>query len=325
MTRPCFALSVLMAMLGGTLMLANTACCQVLDDYHGFGSVYNTVCPFADEQANIEKGENQQQTPAVQDNLAESSENLDIRGRAVVAVIDDPADAGDDNNASVADRGDDYDSTIYDDPEESQLQDEYWDCDNTEADAEPAMTDEEAVDEYDPYDGEYSDQYDAEYEDASNDYGYESEEEAWQDDAADQVEESQDQADDYGYDYEYEYEYEPTSCSTSDTPATDVTEADIRQFIDSCRQAIEVTLMNPIEITARDQVDQLSQLITQALDRVKIDSMRANVLAAINAVTAPVIDFHTNANLFVFEFDVEQDINLAKAPSDQSASEATQR
>ncbi len=80
MTRPCFALTVLVALLGISLSAVNKAHCQTLTDLYRCGSDYSGVCPFVDG------------VPGVEDEIPPTTEELDLRGRSVVAVLDDPCD-----------------------------------------------------------------------------------------------------------------------------------------------------------------------------------------------------------------------------------------
>jgi hypothetical protein len=79
MTRPCFALTVLAALLGISLCLASQAQCQTLTDLYRCGSDYSEICPFVDG------------APNVQDEVPPNTEELDLRGMSVVAFLEDPS------------------------------------------------------------------------------------------------------------------------------------------------------------------------------------------------------------------------------------------
>ena len=48
MTRACYALTLLLVALGGSLLVTSPARCQISTDYHRCGSCYHETCPFVD-------------------------------------------------------------------------------------------------------------------------------------------------------------------------------------------------------------------------------------------------------------------------------------
>jgi hypothetical protein len=94
MTRACYALTLLLVALGGSLLVTSPARCQMSTDYDRCGQSYHEICPLMDGY--IETHEEVIQ-PAQTD---QTTDEVDLRGRTVVAVLDDPV-AIDANNSEV--------------------------------------------------------------------------------------------------------------------------------------------------------------------------------------------------------------------------------
>jgi hypothetical protein len=84
MTRARYALTLLLAALGASLTVTSSATCQIGTDFNHYGPCYHEACPFVDGY--IETDEEVTELTQT-DSLTDSA---DLRGRAVVAVLDDP-------------------------------------------------------------------------------------------------------------------------------------------------------------------------------------------------------------------------------------------
>ncbi len=91
MTRAFLRWAVLMATLGSALAMAVTAQAQICTDYYRFDPINSNVCPYTDGCMEEEYGE--EFTPTTEPVATNAShEDLDLSGRSVVAIIDDPAE-----------------------------------------------------------------------------------------------------------------------------------------------------------------------------------------------------------------------------------------
>lgn len=120
MTRPCFALTVLAALLGISLSLASQAQCQTLTDLYRCGSDYSEICPFVDGAPNVE------------DEVPPNTEEMDLRGMSVVAFLEDPSH--DEMSDVAAEETDDYDN-YYEEAYRKYYDEAYGVSDATEAQA----------------------------------------------------------------------------------------------------------------------------------------------------------------------------------------------
>ena len=94
MTRACYSLALLLVALGGSLVVTSPAKCQTSADDYRFGFRNDETCPFVDGYIQTH-GEDFQ--PVLAD---DATCDPDLRGRSVVAVLDDPAEAVADNAAA---------------------------------------------------------------------------------------------------------------------------------------------------------------------------------------------------------------------------------
>ena len=94
MTRACYSLALLLIALGGSLVVTSPAKCQTSTDDYRFGFRIDETCPFVDGYIQTH-GEDFQ--PVLAD---DATCDPDLRGRSVVAVLDDPAEAVADNAAA---------------------------------------------------------------------------------------------------------------------------------------------------------------------------------------------------------------------------------
>lgn len=96
MTRACYSLTLLLVALGGALLVTSPARCQPSFDYYQYGSCYHEMCPFQDGHvATHEEDIQSTQTDSALD-------EADLRGRAVVVVLDDLAAIETQDSAEVA-------------------------------------------------------------------------------------------------------------------------------------------------------------------------------------------------------------------------------
>ncbi|MHB0959096.1 MAG: hypothetical protein ACYC0X_27465 [Pirellulaceae bacterium] len=105
MTRACYSLALLLVALGGSSLAATSqAQCRTSADEHQFGYGYDASCPFSD-------GYIQTHEEDFESDLADdATSDLDVRGRSVVVVLEDPAVVAAENvEATVVD---DQDSVI---------------------------------------------------------------------------------------------------------------------------------------------------------------------------------------------------------------------
>ncbi len=84
MTRASYALTLLLVAFGGSLMVTNPARCQLGFDYNYYGTCYREACPFADGNVQTDQ---EVTGSAHTDRLPGAA---DLRGRMVVAILDDP-------------------------------------------------------------------------------------------------------------------------------------------------------------------------------------------------------------------------------------------
>lgn len=84
MTRACFALTLLLVALGGSLSVTSPARCQTTADYHRYGSCYHEACPIVDGYIQTDEEVTEPTEQSQPTNAA------DLRGRMVVAFLDDP-------------------------------------------------------------------------------------------------------------------------------------------------------------------------------------------------------------------------------------------
>ena len=85
MTRACLRWAVLMAALGSVLMLATRSEAQICTDYYRFGPTYSNTRPFVEDCMEAYGEEHTAVTAAT-----DGQDDLDLSGRVVVAVLDDP-------------------------------------------------------------------------------------------------------------------------------------------------------------------------------------------------------------------------------------------
>ncbi len=89
MTRACLFWAVFMAALGSALAVTDRAHAQICTDYYRFGPLYSNSSPFVDGCMEAYAEDPPVETQAASDVVFETA---DLRGRAVVAVLDDPVE-----------------------------------------------------------------------------------------------------------------------------------------------------------------------------------------------------------------------------------------